>query len=461
MKSVWYRKLTNGDDALFNKINVSNDSFPVCLEEESKIKGEDPVKLFAVFRTAYSLLLECVKTPDIRRCFFEIIRGNHSQKHYVDIDISLSDDKFNENNYHTVEEKIAIANVIVKEYMAAIKINLPEVKDTDIIVFNSNSVTKRSYHIIVDRWYFPSAKQNKEFFQKCIENIPLAHRKYFDDRMYKSVQQFRLFLSTKCGKNRMKTIDSQSTWKPLNKLTDENMMLKEMFYASLITLTDNGCRLIHSDVVDQSEFFPSKDLTDTEYSKILSIFSKFKDATSFDITGLKKGSLITLRRRRSSYCDVCCRNHDNEHPFLYTTYDNNVYFNCRRTDQSQLIGNLDEKICIEEKKQDEYKPPSIGYSIEVKSLADSGVLTLNSLQNSPNAINELNSPKNIISNQTILKEKSIEEMQNERKMQNSNFASNRLDPLTIKYQSLHCPQNFSKLKPDSIMRQQFNLIAFY
>lgn len=454
MNSIWYRKLTNGDEALFNKLNIPNDVFPVCLEQENKIQGGDTIKLFAVFRTPYSLLLECVKTPDIKRCFFEIIRGSHSQKHYVDIDIALDDDKFTESNYHTIEEKISIANVIVQEYITAIKINLPDVKDTDILVFNSNAVTKRSYHIIVDRWYFPSAKQNKDFFEKCMEYIPLPHRKYFDGRMYKSIQQFRLFLSTKCGKNRMKTIDSKSTWKPLDIITDDNMMLKEMFYASLITLTDNGCRLIHSDLADQSEFVPSRDLDDVEYSKIVSIFSSFKDSSSFDITGIKKGSLITLRRRRSSYCDVCFRTHDNEHPFLYTTYDNNVYFNCRRTDESQLIGNLNDSL-VEVKVNNSYLPPSIGYEIEIKSFADSGVLTLpTNKPQSPVIVEYHNSPP------IVEKTKTIKEMQYDR---NTKRDTNKpiLDPLTAKHQLLYTPQSFSKARPDLIIRQQCSMIKYY
>lgn len=380
--TVWWRKLTDGDEAMFNKNNVPNDAFPICLETPSNIEGVDPFKNFAVFRSAYTLLLECVKTPDIKRCFFEIIRANHSQKHYADIDIKLEDDKLTEQFHHTIEEKIAIANIIVAEYISAIlKVN-PEIKTTDILVFNSNSSNKRSYHIIVDRWYFPTCKQNKEFFKKCIEYIPLSHRKYIDNRMYKPNQQFRLFLSTKCGKNRTKVLDPQSPWKSSEIIEDPNQMLKEIFYASLITLTDIGCQMIPYEYEDRSEYYATRDLDDKECDAVIKIFRTFEDASSFEIIGIKSGSLLVLRRRRPSYCKVCCRTHDHEHPFVYTTFDNNVYFSCRRCDESQLLGNINnftekkENKITTNKEQYGYEIPSLGCAVNTSTFVDNGILNL-------------------------------------------------------------------------------------
>lgn len=383
MALVWFKKLTNGDEALFNKINVPNDAFPVCLEEENKIPGADPIKNFGVFRSAFTLFTECIKTVLALRCFYEIIRGYLSQKHYVDIDIKLEDDPLDNPHAHTVEEKINIANIIVQEYISAISTLKPEIQPTDILVFNSNSTSKRSYHIIVDRWYFPSATQNKEFFNECIQLIPISHRKYFDDRMYKKVQQFRLFLSTKCGKNRMKTIDPQSTWKFEGELKSNYAILREIFYASLITNT-GGCRLIPYKQKERMENVPSRDLENKEYNLVLSLFKTFKDFNKFEVLGLR-GTLIPLKRRCSSYCEICQRVHDNENPFLFLSFDNNLYFNCRRNDNSLLIGNINSiEITNEEKKDnasENYTPPSIGYSLSITNFTDNGVINLNNTSN--------------------------------------------------------------------------------
>ena len=379
MSLFWFRKLNNGEEALFNKINVPNDAFPVCLEEENKIPGGDPIKNFGVFRSAFTLFTKCLETILPLRCFFEIIRGNLSQKHYVDIDIKLEDDPLDIPYSHTVEEKVNISDIIVKEYISAILTLRPEIQTNDILVFNSNSNSKRSYHIVIDRWYFPSATQNKEFFNECMQLIPISHRKYFDDRMYKKIQQFRLFLSTKCGKNRMKTIDSQSTWKFEGELKSNYAILKEIFYASLVTNT-GGCRLIPYKYKERMENVPSRDLENKEYNAILSLFKTFKDSSNFEILGLK-GTLISLKRRCPSYCEVCQRRHDSENPFLFLSFDNNLYFNCRRNDNSTLIGNIDLISSSNEEKKNipvsEYEAPSIGYSLNITNFTDNGVINLN------------------------------------------------------------------------------------
>lgn len=451
MAVVWLGKLVNGDDALFNKFDVPSDSFPVCLEKANKIPGGDPIKQFGVYRTPFSLLMASVNTPEHLRCYFEIIRGSHSQKHYVDIDIDLEDDKFNVEYPHSMEEKLAISEVIVDEYKNAIIKVYPDIKFIDILVFNSNSNKKRSFHIIVDRWYLASCKQNKEFFDKCMEYIPLSHRKYFDNRMYKSIQQFRLFLSTKCGKNRMKMIDSKSSWKCSENITDPNLLLKEIFYASLITLTDNGCVLIPTNSIEEHQFIASRDLDDNEYNGVIRLFRQYSDASSFDIVGLKKGSLITLKRRRSSYCNVCCRNHDHEHPFVYTTFDNNVYFNCRRNDESFLLGNLNDIPTTNNRNNNtndkEYIPPSVGHTINISPLIDDDIFKIK-----PSIIRPI-TPTSVTSN--IYEENTIT---NQEPVKNK--PTTIYDSKIEKYKEKHCPNTNNKpIKIDRTVDMQFNKIA--
>lgn len=465
MSTVWWRKLTNGDEAMFNKTNIPNDAFPVCLETPSNIENEDPFKNFAVFRSAFTLLLECVKTPDVKRCYYEIIRANHSQKHYVDIDIKLEDDKLTENFHHTIEEKISIANVIVAEYISAIlKVN-PEIKTTDILVFNSNANNKRSYHIIVDRWYFPTCKQNKEFFNKCIQYIPLSHRKYIDNRMYKPNQLFRLFLSTKCGKNRIKTLDPQSPWKSNEVIEDPNQMLKEIFYASLITLTDIGCKMIPYEYEDKSEYYATRDLDDKESDALIKIFRTFEDSSSFDIIGIKSGSLLVLKRRRSSYCKVCCRNHDHEHPFVYTTFDNNVYFNCRRCDDSQLLGNINSYISKPEKENNEfvkskeqygYQIPSLGQQINISSFVDNGILNLS---NNNTNISDIKSIQTINSNIPSINVTN-EEVKNREENNSPTSVTNINSIYSIAREKARKKYNTNKKESiDSILSRSYNKIA--
>jgi hypothetical protein len=385
--------------------------------------------------------MACVNTQEHLRCYFEIIRACHSQKHYVDIDINLQDDKFNEQYPHSMEEKLAISEIIVDEYANAIIKVYPDIKKTDILVFSSNSDKKRSYHIIVDRWYLPSCKQNKEFFNKCMEFIPLSHRKYFDDRMYKPNQQFRLFLSSKCGKNRIKNISNKSMWKYDSKIIDANLLLKEVFYASLITLTDNGCSLIHTEVKNEFEFTPSRDLDNFEYCSILKLFHQYDDSGSFEVIGIAKNSIVKLKRRRSSYCNVCCRNHDHEHPFIYMSFDNNVYFNCRRNEESYLLGNIND---VEEvKKKEVYIPPSVGYEINIPNSVHDDVFNVR--EKSVRSI----TPNSVAS-------ELIEKINDTPPQRSENQKYGTFSKFREKALLAHSPQGKTYTRPDQLMMNHFN-----
>lgn len=385
MSRKWYKKLTNGDeDALFKKIDVKESDIPVCLEEKHPIEGEKPIKNFAKFTSEYDLLMEIKNTPVNKRCFYEIIRGGHYQKHYTDIDCTLEDDPFTDPYPHTIEEKINIAKVLPIEYRDAVIKLKPEIKVEDIMIFNSNSNKKRSFHIVIDRWCFTSATQNKDFFNEVMEQIPLPHRKYFDNRMYKCHQQFRIFLSTKCGKDRYKLIDPMSTWKCSDSDLSPFQLLKEMFNASLITSTSSSCRIISYKYREKIDYLPSRDMENNELSACINIFRKFKDSSSFDVMDIK-GTLIPLRRRCASYCDVCCRTHDTENGYLYLTFNNDLYFNCRRNDSSTLIGNIysEDQLTRQDSTNASlsvYVAPTIGYNVEVTSFIDSGILNLSTVK---------------------------------------------------------------------------------
>lgn len=376
---IYYRKLTNGDDALFNNVKISNDSIPICLERQGKDLNK-PDKFFAEFRSSYQLLKEIANTSIMERCYFEVIRGNHSQKHYVDIDMKLIDDKFTEKFPHSIEEKINIAENICEEYISALLKIKSEIKRSDILIFNSHADCKRSFHIVVDRWFFPSATQNKELFMECMEHIPLPHRKYFDDKMYKSVQQFRILFSTKCGKNRFKKLDKNSTWKYEEQLNSDEKKLRELFYASLITEIA-CCTMLSFEYKNKTEFVSSKYLDNNEVSVVHQHFKNFKDSNKFEF-GEPKNSTIPLRRKAPSYCEVCQREHESENPYLYVSFDNKLYFNCRRNDKSQFVSDLttnDEGVIINDNNTNNnsvYIPPTISYNVKVTEFGDNGILNL-------------------------------------------------------------------------------------
>jgi hypothetical protein len=333
---IWFKTLVNGENALFNKFDLSKDQIPVCLESSLNNKT---IKEFAIFRSAFSLYRRCVLTPQEKRCYHEIIRGNHSQKPYFDIDIKLEDDPLYIKLPHSIEEKIEIANNIVEECINSILKTNSKIKRTDILVLSSNSNEKRSYHIIVDRWCFLSASQNREFFDDVLMNIPYNYKKYFDDCMYKSSQQFRIYMSTKVDEDRLLKVDIRNEWKPDEEIDNISLLNKEIFLASLITMTDS-CNILPLKIKEQVEQIEqsSKDIESDEYKKILKLFSTFKDKNSFNILDVDENK-IYLKRICSSFCENCQRNHDNISPYLFLV-NGNVWFNCRRNKKSLIVGNI-------------------------------------------------------------------------------------------------------------------------
>lgn len=414
--NFYWRKLTNGDNAMFNNINVGREDIPVCMEIYNPDDKTKPFKTFGVFRSAHLFLNYLADTEILKRCFYEVIRGSSSQKHYVDIDMKLDDDDFLNKYPHSKEEKLAISMMIVPMYVNILLSIKKEISPNDVLVFNSNSETKRSYHIIVDRWYFPSATQNRELFDQIIEKLPLQYHKYFDHSMYKNIQQFRTMLSTKCGVSRFKTLDKQSTWKIQGNFTTDAMKMRELFYASLVTEVTGNCRMLSFEYSERIAYVPSRYMDNNELDIVIKTFrNRFKDADDYDVQELKNSS-IPLRRKRSNFCEICQKDHDSENPFLFVNFENKLFLNCRRNVKSQLICSLnvtDDGIIVNDpgdKSSFMYVPPKIAprqQPIQIKPFVDQDFMDLTS--NNQNDIKNKIYPHLESLKQTTKQEENIQE----------------------------------------------------
>ena len=382
----YYHTLTNGDYAMLNRVRLGKDDIPVCLEEPGRGKDSDPFKKYTFFRSPLLFFKAVISLVTAMRCYYEIIMGDKFQKPYYDIDISLKDDPIDEMYSHTKEEKLAISKRIVEYCRDSIMKIRPQIRKTDILVLSAHADTKRSFHIIVDRWCVQSAALNKELYLEMIENIPPDLRKYVDNKMYKCIQQFRTFLSTKCGKNRQLIVDAEtSTWAPTDEITDTYTLIKEIFLASLICVTD-GCTLLPMEIKEKTHNVVSKELDSDDYKAIMSAFDNFPDRSSFDI-GNVNSSFISLKRKRPTFCTVCNRTHDNENPFLFVgPTSGNIYFNCRRGEGSITIGNLNDSFHARPETDELVLPRiedikiniSVAAPVQVSSFIDSGIMSLDS-----------------------------------------------------------------------------------
>lgn len=336
----WFRSLNNQEDkySLMNTIHLNNKNCIICSETD--------IRQFTYFRTCFEFFNYAKNIKFENNCFYEVIRGNLPQKPYFDIDISLKDDtdNINEENYLSKEEKINIGNKLIICIVNAIKKIHHQILDEHILIFNSHGETKRSYHIIVDYWCFPTYKQNKQFYNQVLEFVPKTWQKFCDASIYKSIQQFRTYLSHKWNTNRIKLIDPLCKWKSPNNYVvncndvishdKENMFL---FINSLINNTDY-CSFLPYIVCDEIESF-SQELDDIDINLLKKVINSMEDISSFKI-GKISNSVVSLFRIKPSFCESCNKIHDNENPFVFVNMNNDVYFNCRRGGSSKKIGSL-------------------------------------------------------------------------------------------------------------------------
>ena len=327
----WFYSLNNPDDpnALMKRVELSPKNCVVCSETDTR--------QFTSFRTCFEFYEYAKDVGFENNCFYEVIRGNYPQKPYFDIDISLADDDSNEKNPMTRNEKIAIGNRLVLCIVNGIKKIHPQILSEHIFIFNSHGEKKRSYHIVVDHWCFPTYKQNKAFYTEVITHVPKAWQRFCDPCIYKSLQQFRTFFSHKWNTDRIKMLDPLCSWKlPSSSLSpDQQNMIT--FISSLVSNTDY-CTFLPYTICDEIENF-SQDISDVDIKAVKDVIASMDDAKSFTV-GKISGSVISLNRLTASFCSVCNRVHENENPFVFVNMNNDIFFNCRRGEGSKRIGSL-------------------------------------------------------------------------------------------------------------------------
>jgi hypothetical protein len=294
------------------------------------------------------------------RCFYEIISSG-PQKPYFDVDLPASE----VSGIKEDAEQVAAADDAATKF-ASIASSVSGIPNARAIVFSSNSVTKLSYHIIIDGVCLPSHRDNSLYCQAAMENakerVPVWFLDAIDTKVYKTTQLLRMFGSCKIGTDREKIFcPLQSEWLP-TKLHREQL---DIFAASLVSLVASclpvdpnseyalKCRETAASAAATS-FLRSSDL-----AKLRGVFVTLADANCAlaivkahyrDVLGVKdfpftirddaiidpRERMIPLRRHAASHCPECNRSHLHENPFMVLQSDG-VVFGCRRGDKNTII----------------------------------------------------------------------------------------------------------------------------
>lgn len=313
--SYWYNHLNNPNrDSLLKFHKPTSHELIICKQMK--------FRKYSVFQDWLQLYIYQKTLIESERCLYEIIRGDFPQKFYIDID------KVRPKNISDEDVDKEDTELITSCFKVIFKL-MPQIKPCDIFVFNSHGdgKEKRSYHIVVDRWCFPSFQQNKEFFAEFIELIPNKFHKYIDHSLYKSVQQFRLYKSHKFESDRTKILDYRSTWSVNIDVTKIKDFDRLIFLYSLISFTEHCSFLPYKQPIVRDYF--TKDFSSEEVDYAIKLMNEKLNNPPFSYESYS-APFIILRRNASSYCSVCNKIHDSQNPYMFITVSSEVIFDCRR-----------------------------------------------------------------------------------------------------------------------------------
>lgn len=233
--------------------------------------------------------------------FYEMILGNMRQKPYFDLD-------YTNITLDEAETRVALVRGAVSKVIPGV-----------ILTFESHGMDKFSYHLICRDVYVESAEHNRCLANQVARQLP---DKYIDTTVYSSLQNFRLFDSTKRGKKRFKTLCSQDTKLHYSDATVasvnatqpiDKMRWRMIFKDSLITLTAEAKLFLVTGVSSRRRITIVKphDFNDTELKFIEAMIPPNYTLRSWS------GLLANLAYvDRKIPCEVCGRSHDHENPYI-------------------------------------------------------------------------------------------------------------------------------------------------
>jgi len=189
----------------------------------------------------------------------EIILGTNYQKLYIDIDLKGI---FNKNDKNYVYKNMKKFKKELIKYLNRIYLPRYKITDENILIFNSNGYIendkyKYSFHIICDNYIFTNSLEQREFISDFINELKENNKidkniiNAIDDKIYKSIQNFRLLFSKKLDSSRFKQIDKKLTDKRKIKLienertlldekypNEETQLIINLLYHSLINVNE-------------------------------------------------------------------------------------------------------------------------------------------------------------------------------------------------------------------------------
>lgn len=331
-------------------------NFPIIWDESAKEANNG---YFKVFSTHNDMCSYISSIPQPKRNFHEVIFGKGPQRLRFDIDaknemkemidgydLDSLPKGYNTGLSHDMiiqYMRDVIFDLFIEFYRSDIHEHYPGYKvdkDRVMMVTESHSTEKYSFHIIITKFMVKDNSEAAWFMKRVIgylkQNQPRLVN-LIDQQIYTSTQFFRILGCCKYS--------DPDRPKIISKI---NMNMKKNIDKGFIQQNNNGDDLL-IDVYHNTESMPSWQIVktgedgyvitkETEQTCKQIIQEIFKDDYIFKHT---KGNLMEYHRRFPSHCKICERRHDQENAYAYIS-GGVLHWNCRRNTNKEKIMALQE-----------------------------------------------------------------------------------------------------------------------
>jgi hypothetical protein len=218
----------------------------------------------------------------------------------------------------------AITKAFAKLYYSKVDIlDLPANIEENMLVFDSLDQTKFSRHIIIPAVHVENHVEAKAFADEVVKNLDNKFRPVVDLAVYKSLQNFHLFMNYKVGSPRVKQYKS-GTFKA--------------FSDSLIGyIIEDSLKL--PSILGKPATKAPKIETELTKEKVQAIVNLVNELALGNSLKQVMGNMLIFTRRGAGYCPICEREHvnDNTH-FVIVSRHSETHCGKKTT---LLLGHLD------------------------------------------------------------------------------------------------------------------------
>jgi len=327
---------------LLDKFPGAMDSMFILSKEFLNREVDKTYYNYTAFDSYPDIYKYLISVNDSERRLHEVIGEFKVQKPRFDIDVDM--DKYQKAIKLDLDyESMTIEEMgeYVKDMVISSIITIMKLKDyildldKDFMIFTSHGTdskgkAKRSYHIILNRYFHYGCAQADAFYHECAkvsDDIDLFNL-LVDGLIYRRGGSLRMIWSTKVDNvERIKKYTPRFDWKgkpyhhhlDIAIEEDENPSpeLQKMFILanSLITFVEE-CVPMPVFAVRKKAHKDNISLSDEAYKECKEIISNWDVEKIFQIEGSEDG-IISLARLSPSYCILCDRVHEKMGTFCY------------------------------------------------------------------------------------------------------------------------------------------------